>query len=422
VSFFDLCRFAWEVAVPDYSPLTFRVPEPPVRPGGEPDFSKFDVPKAGTVRRPEIDSDPDDMKDLATSLIRVLNRKAEAVGPWAGDINTDLLLHGLRSMMRTRAFDERMMTLQRQGKTSFYMKCTGEEAIAIGQQLALSPGDMNFPTYRQQGLLICQDFPIVDMICQILSNERDPLHGRQLPVLYSARDYGFFTISGNLGTQYIHAVGWAMASAIKGDTKIATGWIGDGSTAENDFHAALVNASVYQPPVVLNIVNNQWAISSYQGIAGGDLATFAERALGYGIPSLRVDGNDFIAVHQVSRWAIERARRNLGPTLIEWVTYRVAPHSTSDDPSKYRPREESAAWPLGDPVLRLKNHLIQRGHWSEERHKQAEAEFDEEMRLTAKEAERYGVMGEGASDRDIFEDVYKEMPPHLRKQRQELGV
>ena len=178
------------------------------------------------------------------------------------------------------------------------------------------------------------------MVCQILSNARDPLKGRQLPVLYSARDYGFFTVSGNLGTQYIHAVGWAMASAIKGDTKIATAWIGDGSTAENDFHSALVNASVYQPPVVLNIVNNQWAISSYQGIAGGDSATFAERALGYGIPALRVDGNDFIAVHQVSRWAIERARRNLGPTLIEWVTYRVAPHSTSDDPSKYRPREE----------------------------------------------------------------------------------
>ncbi|MCR9134625.1 MAG: 3-methyl-2-oxobutanoate dehydrogenase (2-methylpropanoyl-transferring) subunit alpha [Alphaproteobacteria bacterium] len=408
--------------MPDFGPLSFKVPEPPVRPGDEPDFSDFEVPKAGTVRRPEVDADADDMKDLATTMIRVLNRDGEAVGPWAIDMDREVLLHGLRSMLRTRAFDERMMTLQRQGKTSFYMKCTGEEAIAIGQQLALSQGDMNFPTYRQQGLLLCQDYPVVDMICQILSNARDPLRGRQLPIMYSSKKHGFFTISGNLGTQYIHAVGWAMASAIKGDTKIAAAWIGDGSTAESDFHAALVNASVYKPPVVLNIVNNQWAISSFQGLAGGDSATFAERAHGYGIPSLRVDGNDFMAVHAVSKWAIERARRNLGPTLIEWVTYRVAPHSTSDDPSKYRPREESEAWPLGDPVLRLKNHLIGLGLWSEERHLQAEAEFDEEIRVATKEAESYGVMGGGSSARDIFEDVYKDMPPHLRAQRQKMGV
>lgn len=408
--------------MPDFGPLSFKVPEPPVRPGDEPDFSDFEVPKAGTVRKPEIDVDARDIKDLATTMIRVLNRDGDAVGPWAMEIDSEILLHGLRSMLRTRAFDERMMTLQRQGKTSFYMKCTGEEAIAIGQQLALSKGDMNFPTYRQQGLLLCQDYPVVDMICQILSNARDPLRGRQLPIMYSSKEHGFFTISGNLGTQYIHAVGWAMASAIKGDTKIAAAWIGDGSTAESDFHAALVNASVYKPPVVLNIVNNQWAISSFQGLAGGDSATFAERALGFGIPSLRVDGNDFMAVHAVSKWAIERARRNLGPTLIEWVTYRVAPHSTSDDPSKYRPREESEAWPLGDPVLRLKNHLIGVGLWSEERHLQAEAEFDEEIRVATKEAESYGVMGGGSSARDIFEDVYKEMPPHLRAQRQKMGV
>lgn len=406
----------------DYGPLTFSVPEPHGRPGDEPDFSELVIPKAGTVRRPPIDTDPADIKDLARTIIRVLNRDSEAVGPWSEDIDDDLRLRGLRAMMKTRAFDERMMTLQRQGKTSFYVKCTGEEAIAVAHQLALSPGDMCFPTYRQQGLLLSQDYPVIDMVCQILSNSRDPLKGRQLPVLYSSRAHGFFTISGNLGTQFVHAVGWAMASAIKGDTRIASAWIGEGSTAESDFHSALVNASVYKPPVVLNVVNNHWAISSFEGIAGGESATFAERAHGYGIPSLRVDGNDFIAVYAVSRWAIERARRNLGPTLIEWVTYRVAPHSTSDDPSKYRPREESDAWPLGDPVLRLKNHLVRRNLWSEERHTQAEAELDEEMRAVAKEAESHGTLADGARARDFFQDVYKEMPPHLRAQRQQLGV
>ena len=406
----------------DYGPLSFNVPEPTGRPGDEPDFSYLDVPRAGTVRKPPVDVNPADIKDLARTMIRVLNRDGEAVGEWADPIDDALVMHALRSMIRTRAFDERMMTLQRQGKTSFYMKCTGEEAIGIGQQLALSPGDMSFPTYRQQGMLICQDYPLVKMVCQILSNAEDPMKGRQLPVLYSSKAHGFFTISGNLGTQYVHAVGWAMASAIKGDSRIATGWIGDGSTAESDFHAALVNASVYKPPVVLNVVNNQWAISSFQGIAGGDSATFAERAHGYGIPALRVDGNDLIAVYNVSKWAIERARRNLGPTLIEWVTYRVGGHSTADDPSRYRPRKESDAWPLGDPILRLKNHLITTGKWSEERHVQSVSEYEEEVRAVTKQAESFGVMGEGSTARDIFEDVYKDVPPHLREQRQKLGV
>ncbi len=162
-----------------------------------------------------------------------------------------------------------MLLSQRQGKTSFYITCLGEEAIATAHRRALADGDMCFPTYRQQGLLIAQGWPIVDMMCEIFSNEKDHLKGRQLPGLYSFKKAGFFTVSGNLGTQYPQAVGWAMASAISGDTRIASGWIGEGSTAESDFHAALVFASVYRPPVILNVVNNQWAISSYQGIAGG---------------------------------------------------------------------------------------------------------------------------------------------------------
>lgn len=408
----------------DFQPLSLKVPEPEVRPGGKPDFSGVTIPRAGTVRRPEVDADPADIRDLGYTIIRVLNRAGEAVGPWAGLLDDDQALQGLRDMMKVRAFDARMLMAQRQGKTSFYMQCLGEEAIACAFQRALSPGDMNFPTYRQQGLLVAGGYPLVDMMCQIYSNERDPLHGRQLPVMYSSKAHGFFSISGNLGTQYIQAVGWAMASAIKGDTRIAAGWIGDGSTAESDFHAALVFASTYKAPVVLNIVNNQWAISTFQGIARGGSGTFAARGHGFGIPSLRVDGNDYLAVHAVARWATERARRNLGPTLVEYVTYRVAAHSTSDDPSAYRPKAESDAWPLGDPVERLKNHLIARGAWSEERHAQYAAEVEAEVVAAQKEAERHGTLHSGGkpSVRDMFEGVYKEMPPHLRRQRQQAGV
>jgi len=405
-------------------PLSLHVPEPPVRPGSKPDFSQVAIPEAGSVRRPDVSVDAHEIHDLAYSIVRVLNRQGEAIGPWAEGLDPDFLKGGLRAMMKTRAYDARMIMAQRQGKTSFYMQCTGEEAIACAFQTTLEKGDMNFPTYRQQGLLIAQDWPLVDMMNQVFSNESDRLKGRQLPVMYSSREAGFFSISGNLGTQYIQAVGWAMASAIRGDTRVAAAWIGDGSTAESDFHSALVFASVYRPPVILNVVNNQWAISTHQLIAGGENATFAARAHGYGIPSLRVDGNDYLAVHAAATWAVERARRNLGATLIEWVTYRVAAHSTSDDPSKYRPREESDVWPLGDPIERLKTHLIRIGVWSEERQTQLLAEIDDEVLAAAREAERHGTLHHGPkpSTATIFEGVYKDMPRHLREQRQEMGV
>ena len=405
-------------------PLRLHVPEPAVRPGGTPSFGHLDIPAAGSVRRPEVDVAPEDIRDLAYTIVRVLDDEGNAVGPWAGLLTDEELLEGLRHMMRLRAFDARMMMAQRQGKTSFYMQNLGEEAVATAFRKALKDGDMNFPTYRQAGLLIAGGYPMVDMMNQIFSNTHDPLHGRQLPVMYSSKEYGFFSISGNLATQYIQAVGWAMASAIKGDTRIAAGWIGDGSTAESDFHAALVFASTYRAPVVLNIVNNQWAISTFQGIARGGSATFAARGHGFGIPSLRVDGNDYLAVHAVAKWACERARRNLGPTLIEYVTYRAGGHSTSDDPSAYRPKTEFDAWPLGDPIQRLKVHLVTRGAWSEERHKQAEAEVADEILAAQREAESYGTLHSGPkpSARDMFEDVYAETPPHLRRQRQQAGV
>jgi 2-oxoisovalerate dehydrogenase E1 component subunit alpha len=406
-----------------HSPLNLHVPEPEFRPGSRPDFSGVTIPKAGSVRRPPVDVAPEEVRDLGYSIIRVLNRAGEAVGPWSGELWDEALLDGLKTMMKVRAYDLRMQMAQRQGKTSFYMQCTGEEAIACAFQKALEEGDMNFPTYRQQGLLIASGYPLVDMMCQIYSNSNDPMKGRQLPVMYSSKKHGFFSISGNLGTQYPQAVGWAMASAIKGDTRIAAGWIGDGSTAESDFHAALVFASTYKAPVVLNIVNNQWAISTFQGIARGGSGTFAARGHGFGIPALRVDGNDYPAVYAVAKWAAERARRNLGPTLIEYVTYRAAAHSSSDDPSAYRPKEESEVWPLGDPIERLKNHLIVKKVWTEERHTQATAEVEAEVIAAQTAAESYGTLHTGpkASPRDMFADVFKEMPPHLRRQRQEAG-
>lgn len=404
--------------------LRLHVPEPTGRPGHETDFSYLHLARAGEARRPPVDVLPVDTSDLAYTLVRVLDEDDRAVGPWALPIEPELLRRGLRAMMKTRIFDNRMVIAQRQKKMSFYIQSLGEEAIGTAHALALSKGDMCFPTYRQQSLLMAREVSLVDMICQLLSNEHDPLKGRQLPVMYSVRDAGFFSISGNLATQFIQAVGWGMASAIKGDTKIASGWIGDGATAEADFHTALTFAHVYRAPVILNVVNNQWAISTFQALAGGEATTFAARGVGCGIASLRVDGNDFLAVYAASQWAVERARSNLGPTLIEWITYRGGPHSTSDDPSKYRPADDWSRFPLGDPIARLKRHLIGLGIWSEAEHEQTHKELEAQIIAAQKEAEGYGTMATGQipSAASMFEDVYKDMPAHLRLQRQQLGV
>ncbi|MFY7906778.1 MAG: 3-methyl-2-oxobutanoate dehydrogenase (2-methylpropanoyl-transferring) subunit alpha [Burkholderiaceae bacterium] len=411
--------------MPGAAPLRLHVPEPTGRPGHDTDFSYLPLSEAGAVRRPPVDVAAADTADLAFELIRVLDPNGQAVGPWAPDLSADQLRKGLRAMLLTRAFDARMLIAQRQKKMSFYMQCLGEEAIACAHALALQDGDMCFPTYRQQGLLLARDdLDMVELICQLYSNQRDPLKGRQLPVMYSSKKQGFFSISGNLATQVIQAVGWGMASAIKGDTKVASSWIGDGATAEADFHTGLTFAHVYRAPVVLNVVNNQWAISTFQAIAGGEGTTFAARGVGCGIASLRVDGNDFLAVYAASKWALERARSNLGPTLIEWVTYRAGPHSTSDDPSKYRPSNDAARFPLGCPVYRLKQHLFALGVWSDAEHEALQKDVEAAVAVAQKEAEQHGTLADGLvrSPAEMFEDVYKDMPMHLRRQRQELGI
>ena len=363
------------------------------------------------------------MRDLPFELIRVLDEEGRAVGPWQPNLSADVLRRGLKAMLLTRVFDDRLFRIQRQGKTSFYIKSTGEEAIGAAQSLVLGTDDMCFPTYRMQSWLIARDYPLVQLVHQIFSNEKDPLRGRQLPVLYSARDYGFYSLSGNVGSRFGHAVGWAMASAYKGGDRIAVDHIGEGSTAEGDFHEALTFASVYRAPVILCIDNNQWAISSFAGFAGAEAATFAAKGIGYGIPGLRVDGNDFLAVWAATDWAAERARSNHGPTLIEFFTYRAAAHSTSDDPSRYRPADEPKHWPLGDPIDRLKQHLVLIGEWDDERHAALVNELVDQVKAAVKEGEAVGTLGHSKPPVwEMFDDVFDTPDWRVIEQRRELGV
>ena len=401
---------------------TLHVPDAPFRPGEKPDFSNLELPKAGDAKRPKVMIEPSEIRDLAFSLVRVLDDKHEAVGPWDPKLDASVLKEGLRHMCLLRIFDDRMLTMQRQGKLSFYMKSLGEEAVAIAQGMALRPDDILFPSYRQPGLQFVRGRDIVDMICHCITNAKDNVKGRQMPVHYSWKEGNLVSISSPVGTQFPQAVGCAMASAYKGEDNVSISWVGDGTAAEGDFHYALNFASVYKAPVLLNVVNNQWAISTHKNISSGG-STFAARGIAYDVPSIRVDGNDFLALYSVTSWAAERARKGGGPTFIEVFTYRGEAHSTSDDPTRYRPKDEWKSWPLGDPIERLKAHLIGLEAWSEKEQNKLEKELDALVIKSYKEAEKHGTLSEGpwASEDTLFEDVYKKPPRHLRKQRQEFG-
>jgi 2-oxoisovalerate dehydrogenase E1 component alpha subunit len=401
-----------------------HLPHPPARPGDRPDFSYLQTSPAGAIARPETTASLAELEPLAGSMVRVLDDEHRAVGPWNPHLEPEDLQVGLRHMVLTRLFDDRMQRNQRQGRISFYMKSTGEEAVSVAAAMALRPDDMLFPSYRNQGLHVVRGHSLVELMCQCLSNTRDMCKGRQMPVMYHWASGNIFSISGNLATQFPQAVGWAMAAALKGEDRLAASWSGEGSSAEADFHYAVTFASVYQAPVILNVVNNQWAISTFQGFAGGEQRSFAARGPGYGIPGIRIDGNDFLAVYAVTQWAAERARRGGGPTLIEHVTYRASAHSTSDDPARYRPKEEWQAWPLGDPITRLQRHLVALGEWSDDRQRALEKELETYVSDCWKESMQYGTLTEGPKldPATMFEDVFKEMPPHLQRQRRELKV
>ena len=399
-----------------------HVPRTPARPGDAPDFTYVHISPAGAVARPEIDAAAKDVADSGEAMVRVLDDQHVATGPWNPRLEEDELRAALGHMLLTRIFDERMLRTQRQGEISFYVSSRGEEAVSVGAAMALPPEDMLFPSYRNQGVQFARGRAPVELMCQCLSNVADMCKGRQLPTLYHWKAGNIFSVSGNLATQFPQAVGWAMGSAIMGESAVAAAWIGEGSSAEADFHHALTFAAVYRAPVILNVVNNQWAISTFQGFAGGEERSFAARGPGYGIPAFRVDGNDVLAVYAVTRWAAERARGGHGPTLIEQVTYRAGPHSTSDDPGRYRPRDDYAHWPLGDPIERLKQHLMVLGQWDQARHEALEAELTGLVADSWTRALEHGSANGGPrlDSALLFEDVYREVPVHLRLQRDEL--
>jgi len=354
-------------------------------------------------------------KKAKDDLIRVLDDEGKVLkGADVPELSDEELLKIFDVMLMVRIVDDRMMRLQRQGQLGFYMKSLGEEASHFSV-FPLRKSDWVLPSYREQGAWFWAGYTIDDFINQLFGNCEDPVKGRQMPVHHSANWLNYVSISSPVGTQIPQAVGVAMGMKIKGTDDVAMTFFGEGTSSTGEFHVAMTFAGVTKAPVVFICRNNGWAISvpmSKQSAA----KSFAAKAVGYGMPGIRVDGNDILAVIQVSRDAVARARAGEGPTLIEAVTYRREGHSSSDDPSVYRAASESEEWAKKDPIKRLRGYLVERGLYSEE----LEAEISEKHNASISKAyERAQTLG--APDLDtLFEDVYEEPPWHLQEQREYL--
>jgi pyruvate dehydrogenase E1 component alpha subunit/2-oxoisovalerate dehydrogenase E1 component alpha subunit len=331
-------------------------------------------------------------------------------------IDADKLVYLYRTMVQVREFDRRMLMLQRQGRIGFYGPILGQEAATVGSVAAVEERDWIFPALREGAAAIMRGLPLHLAVAQLIGNELDLCRGRQMPCHYTWRRGNYVAMSSVVGTQISHAVGAAMAARIRGDDTVVLGYLGDGATSTNDFHAGMNFAAVHRAPVVLFCQNNQWAISvpvSQQHAS----ETIAIKGKAYGMRSVRVDGNDVLAVHAVTAEAAARARAGEGPTFIEAVTYRRLGHSSSDDPSRYRDPREVEVWERRDPVERFRRFLQQRQLWSDERERVLQEEIAAEVNAAIREAEQSPP---APPDDSLIRDVYAETPPHLLAELAEL--
>jgi len=318
-------------------------------------------------------------------------------------------------MLLARALDERCLTMQRQGRIGFYVPVMGQEAAQVACAWALDPADWIFPAYRELGLALVRGVSPGELLDQFFGNSADRLKGRQMPNHYGFRDRNFVVASSPIGTQIIQAVGAAMAARRRKDPIVTIPFFGDGATSSNDFHAGLNFAGVFRTPTIFFCQNNEWAISLPRSRQTAS-KTLAEKGVAYGVPGVVVDGNDVHQVFRAVREARARAMAGDGPTLIEAHVYRLGPHSTSDDPRRYRTDAELAEWKQKDPIGRLKHELIDAGSWSEAQDAQLVEEVRAEVAAAVTGAESIGP----ADPLSFLDDVFARRTPALEEQRHQL--
>jgi len=359
------------------------------------------LPEEVMVASPKVDD-----------LRRVLDDEGNLVAGAQAPVIPEAELRALyRTMLLVRLIDERMLRLQRQGRLGFYMTSTGEEATHMAVA-ALRSGDWIFPSYREPGAAFLRGYTLKEYICQLYGNVEDPVKGRQMPVHHAVRRINYVSISSPVGTQIPQAVGAAQASKISGASDVAIVYFGEGATSTGEFHVGMNFAGVWKSPCIFLCRNNGWAIST-PGAKQTAARSIAIKALAYGMPGIRVDGNDLLALYQVTEEAAARARAGEGPTLIEAQTYRRGAHSSSDDPTAYRDPSEPKQWEASDPIERFRRYLAKQGVWTEAWDVALREELDREI-VAAHDASQN--LPPPAVE-TMFDDVYEELSWNLREQK-----
>ncbi|MEM4281821.1 MAG: thiamine pyrophosphate-dependent dehydrogenase E1 component subunit alpha [Candidatus Caldarchaeum sp.] len=348
-------------------------------------------------------------------LLQVLSPSGEIVGEPNPTLTNDVLLRMMKDMVKARLFDEWMLKIHPLGKASRYAPCEGQEASMVGSAYSVRENDWLFPTYREFPVALARGVPLTEIMHRMFADSKDPLKGHEI-TLYGDRRYRIVVGAGAVSLMAPVAVGMAMAASFRHEKDVFMVYIGEGATSKADFHEAINWAGVFKTPVVFFCQNNQWAISTpfNKQTAAPNIAV---KAKAYGIPGVRVDGNDVMAVYTACRDAVERARSSKGPTLIEAVTYRMGPHTTADDPSRYRSETEVEKWRELDPLKRLRKHVIKNRLWSDEAEKTLVEEFRAELRKATEEA----LQTPPPTPSVMFEDVYATPPWHLEEEMDELG-
>jgi pyruvate dehydrogenase E1 component alpha subunit len=342
-------------------------------------------------------------------LVRVLSEDGSAdpaLDPYLDDSDRVAMY---RHMVRVRLIDERMTARQRQGKVSFWGACTGQEAVPVALAMALAPQDWVFPALREGAAMLVRGFPLVPWLAQAYGNVGDVIKGRQMPSHFSGRAVNQVAWSSCIGPQLPQAVGAAYAAKRRGDDAVVVAFLGDGATSQNDFHAAMNMAALWCVPCVFVCQNNHWAISVPVARQTAS-ETLAVKARAYGLPGVRVDGNDALAVHRVAADAVAWARDGHGPTFVEALTYRIGAHSSSDDPTRYRDEGEVVRWRALDPIARLEGHLRRRDLVDDEGLRRLRAQVEAEITDALREVEALPP----PPPETLVEDVYAHVPWHLR--------
>jgi 2-oxoisovalerate dehydrogenase E1 component alpha subunit len=352
------------------------------------------------------------MPDAA--MLQVLDEEGKARGK-TPSIRPDDLKRLFRAMLQTRIFDTRGMNLQRQGRIGFFVPSWGQEASQIGCAFAMGADDWVYPSYRTHSIALFLGVPLRHLVDQLWGNAKDLTKGRQMPNHFSFRKFRWVSVSSPIGTQISQAAGTARALQIRGEKAVSWAWFGDGGTSSNDFHCGLNFAGVWKAPAIFVCENNHWAIS-VPAECQTAAHTFADKAVAYGMPGVRVDGNDVLAVYQVAKEARDRAVRGEGPTLVETVTFRLGPHSSSDDPKKYQANELLEEWKAKDPIERFRGYLRSRKLWTKAWEDDLAKEIGDEITQAIEAAESTPP----PAVETLFDDVLDGVPPHLAEQREGL--